>query len=55
MREALEGCRRTLGDEHPNTLKVKQRLEALLEKKEEEGSKTTPTDPPNEDKDGDDQ
>jgi len=52
-REGLEARRRTLGDEHPGTLKVKQRLEALLKKKEEEGSKTTPTDPP--DKDGDDQ
>jgi len=53
LREALEGFLRKLGDQDANTLRVEKRLEALLEKKE--ASKTPPTDPPGEDKDGDDQ
>ena len=40
LREALEARRRTLGDEHPGTLKTKQLLEELLAEqsgKEEDG------------------
>ena len=51
LREALEGRRRQLGDEHPITLKIKQALDALLKEKQESGSPAP--DPPSDGKDGD--
>jgi hypothetical protein len=40
-RESLEGLRRTLGNEHPDTLQAKRNLEKLLS--ERDGSETPPT------------
>jgi hypothetical protein len=49
--EALEGSRRQLGDDHPNTLKIEQSLDALLKEKQE--SESPPPDPPSDGNDGD--
>jgi hypothetical protein len=50
LREALEGRRRQLGDEHPITLTVSQSLDALLKEKQE--SESPAPDPPSDGKDG---
>ena len=49
--EALEGSRRQLGDDHPDTLKIKRSLDALLKEKQE--SESPAPDPPSDGKDGD--